>query len=544
MSDYPSHRPNVGVVLFHRDGRVWYGRRAGAARGAHRWQFPQGGVDEGEDFEAAALRELAEETGVTSVEVIGRTQGWITYDFPPEAQGSKIAKGWRGQKQVWFALRFTGKEREIRLDAHGEPEFDSWRWGRLDEAPDLVIPFKRGAYERVVEAFRHLAGKTMTGSILMIHGVGSTGEAFSRLAPAFREKGWRVEAPTLKPDLRNTANPPAALPKVRLKDYVDDMEAAARKLEAETGVAPVLMGHSMGGLIVQKLAERGVGRAAVLLTPASPADARSGSSLAQAFTFANILFTGAPETKSHRIWRSGFSWGVLNLVPKARHAAIFAQSVYDSGGVYADIAYPDKDPHGIATIDETRITIPVLTIGGARDRATPIADVRRVGAKYARVGGEYREYPDNAHWIVDEAGTDQVIADIAAWLESRGVTPSAAASGAKPGAKSQTSAGKAAPARKAASAKPATGSKAAAAKAAAPAASAAKPKADATPKTAPKAKAAPAAAGKTTKPAAKAPAKAKATTTAKSPAKAKAPAEPKAPAKAKAKTPARKPKAG
>ncbi|HEX6861080.1 MAG TPA: RNA pyrophosphohydrolase [Caulobacteraceae bacterium] len=154
--DFPQHRPNVGVVLFHPDGRVWYGRRAGVP-GPHHWQFPQGGVDEGEDLYAAALRELEEETGVTSVELLGRTQGWIAYDFPDPSAGEKAARGWKGQKQAWFALRFTGDEGEIRLDHHEEVEFDAWRWGHLDEAPELIIPFKRAAYEKVVQAFRQFA---------------------------------------------------------------------------------------------------------------------------------------------------------------------------------------------------------------------------------------------------------------------------------------------------------------------------------------------------------------------------------------------------
>ncbi|SFS36595.1 RNA pyrophosphohydrolase [Brevundimonas viscosa] len=155
MTDFPHHRPNVGVVLFHPDGRVWYGRRAGTPE-PHCWQFPQGGVDEGEDYEAAARRELAEETGVVSAEPLAEIQQWIAYDFPADYGGTKQARGWQGQKQKWFAFRFTGEESEIDLEQHAEIEFDAWRWGRLDEAPDLIVPFKRKAYEQVVAAFAPL----------------------------------------------------------------------------------------------------------------------------------------------------------------------------------------------------------------------------------------------------------------------------------------------------------------------------------------------------------------------------------------------------
>jgi putative (di)nucleoside polyphosphate hydrolase len=155
LADY---RPNVGIVLFNADRLVWYGRRTRTPP-PHNWQFPQGGVDDGEDYYDAARRELAEETGVRSARLLGRTEGWIVYDFPPEAVGSKAARGWRGQKQVWFALGFDGDEEEIDLNAHGPPEFDAWRWGRLDEAPHLVVPFKRTAYEQVVSAFAAFSGR-------------------------------------------------------------------------------------------------------------------------------------------------------------------------------------------------------------------------------------------------------------------------------------------------------------------------------------------------------------------------------------------------
>lgn len=154
--DLTLYRPNVGVVLFHPDGRVWLGQRA-ATPGPYNWQFPQGGVDEGEDLYAAALRELKEETGVVSTSLLGRVEGWLTYDFPEGWSGSKARKGWKGQRQAWFALRFEGDEAEIDLAAYPPIEFDAWRWGALGEAPDLVIPFKRETYLRVVDAFAPFA---------------------------------------------------------------------------------------------------------------------------------------------------------------------------------------------------------------------------------------------------------------------------------------------------------------------------------------------------------------------------------------------------
>jgi len=177
----------------------------------------------------------------------------------------------------------------------------------------------------------------------------------------------------------------------------------------------VLMGHSMGGLIVQKLLERGVGRAGVLVTPAAPAGC-GRIALGVAFTFANILLTPKAETKAHKVWRTGFEWGVLNCVPKGRHAALYADAVYDSGRVYEAIGRPDNDPHRIAFIDETLIKVPLLTIAGGKDRTIPLSALKSTAAKYAKIGGDFWEYPGHGHWIIDEPATDQLISDIDTWL--------------------------------------------------------------------------------------------------------------------------------
>ncbi len=161
--DLALFRPNVGIVLARRDGKVWLGRRADTP-GPRNWQFPQGGVDDGEALYDAALRELHEETGATSVSLLGRTEDWIAYRFPAGYRRSKAARGWLGQKQIWFAFRFTGEDDEFDLAAHDQIEFDRWRWAAMDEALDSVADFKHETYRRVIETFRALFAQDETTS--------------------------------------------------------------------------------------------------------------------------------------------------------------------------------------------------------------------------------------------------------------------------------------------------------------------------------------------------------------------------------------------
>jgi putative (di)nucleoside polyphosphate hydrolase len=153
--DLARFRPNVGIVLARADGRVWLGRRSDTP-GPRNWQFPQGGVDDGEALDAAARRELKEETGADSVTLLGRTQDWMAYQFPANYRRSKAARGWLGQKQIWFAFRFVGEDSEFDLAAHEQVEFDAWRWAPIDEALGSVAEFKRETYQRVIAVFRDL----------------------------------------------------------------------------------------------------------------------------------------------------------------------------------------------------------------------------------------------------------------------------------------------------------------------------------------------------------------------------------------------------
>ncbi len=161
---HQGYRACAGVALVNAAGEAFIGRRrrerGGAPIAGHEWQMPQGGIDEGEDALAGALRELREETNVRSAALIAEAPQWLAYDLPETAKG-RFGGRYRGQTQKWFLFRFQGEESEIDIlnpggGAH-KPEFADWRWERLAALPDLVVPFKRGVYLQVVDWFAPLA---------------------------------------------------------------------------------------------------------------------------------------------------------------------------------------------------------------------------------------------------------------------------------------------------------------------------------------------------------------------------------------------------
>ncbi|MBK8324735.1 MAG: RNA pyrophosphohydrolase [Betaproteobacteria bacterium] len=149
MIDRDGYRPNVAIVLVNPRNQVFWGKRIKE----HAWQFPQGGIKEGETPEQAMYRELEEETGLkpAHVEILGRTRDWLHYHVPTHWVKREWRGTYKGQKQIWFLLRLTGRDTDVSLRASGHPEFDAWRWHEYWIPLETVIDFKRDVYRQALE---------------------------------------------------------------------------------------------------------------------------------------------------------------------------------------------------------------------------------------------------------------------------------------------------------------------------------------------------------------------------------------------------------
>jgi putative (di)nucleoside polyphosphate hydrolase len=155
VTQHLPYRPAAGIMLLNAEGKVFVGQRLDSTVEA--WQMPQGGLDPDEEPQAAALRELEEETGIPArlVTILARAEKDLDYDLPPELVG-KLWKGrYRGQRQAWFLMRFDGTDADVNLQTE-HPEFRAWKWAEPSELPDMIVPFKRELYQNVLRAFAHL----------------------------------------------------------------------------------------------------------------------------------------------------------------------------------------------------------------------------------------------------------------------------------------------------------------------------------------------------------------------------------------------------
>ncbi|APG63721.1 RNA pyrophosphohydrolase [Sphingorhabdus lutea] len=153
MKNIDQYRPCAGIMLVNKQGLVFVGQRSDSPN-SDAWQMPQGGIDEGEDAQQAAIRELQEETGINPdlVAIISQNEEELFYDLPDHLAGKMWGGKWMGQRQWWFLLYFNGEDTDINI-ATEHQEFSKWKWAEIDELVDMIVPFKRELYQSVVDIF-------------------------------------------------------------------------------------------------------------------------------------------------------------------------------------------------------------------------------------------------------------------------------------------------------------------------------------------------------------------------------------------------------
>jgi len=252
----------------------------------------------------------------------------------------------------------------------------------------------------------------MTKTIVMIHGMWGGGWCWDNYQKFFEARGYHCITPTLRyHDMKPGEPPDPRLGNTSLLDYAEDLEREIKKLDT----MPVLMGHSMGGLLAQMLGSQGLARAIVLLTPASPCGI-----LALKPSVLRSFLSGLTKWRFwKRPMRQTFNeavYSMLQLMTPEEQKEIYSRFVYDSGRAASEIGFWIFDPNKASKVDESKITCPVLIIAGAQDRITPVSVVRKIAAKYRAVS-TYREFANHAHWVVGEPDWQEIAECVSGWLD-------------------------------------------------------------------------------------------------------------------------------
>ena len=252
----------------------------------------------------------------------------------------------------------------------------------------------------------------MVRNIVMIHGMCCGSWVWNNYKEYFEDKGYICHTPVLRyHDIQPGDKPDPALGTTSLHDYAKDLEKYIENLD-ET---PILMGHSMGGLLSQILGAQGLAQGLVLLTPASPGGIN-------ALKYSVIKSFWSILTK-WGFWRNPFRfsfkatvYAMLHLLPKADQKFIYDRLVFESGKAAGEIGFWYLDPNRASRVDESKVTCPVLVIAGAEDRVTPAYVVRKVAEKYKPVS-TYKEFNNHAHWVLSEKGWEEIGSFISEWLD-------------------------------------------------------------------------------------------------------------------------------
>jgi pimeloyl-ACP methyl ester carboxylesterase len=252
----------------------------------------------------------------------------------------------------------------------------------------------------------------MKENIVMIHGMWCGSWVWENYKRFFEEKGYNCYTPVLRHhDILPSDKPNPELGTTSLSDYVQDLVEYISKLDND----PVIIGHSMGGLLAQVLGARGLGKALVLLSPVSPAGINvSNYSVIKSVwrTFAKWRFW----VKYHRISFKTAQYSMLHLLSKEEQNTIYDKFVYESGRASAEIGFWQFDGKGATKVDESKISCPVLVIAGSEDRVTPAIISHQVADKYSSVS-KYKEFENHAHWVIGEDGWEEIAAYILDWID-------------------------------------------------------------------------------------------------------------------------------
>lgn len=252
----------------------------------------------------------------------------------------------------------------------------------------------------------------MTDTIVMIHGMWGGSWYWEQYKKFFESKGYICITPVLRyHDIDPKSEPPQELGKTSLLDYAEDLEKEIKKLPAK----PILMGHSMGGLLSQILAERGLAKAMVLLTTASP-EGILALRLSVIKSFFSCMVRWGFWRKPMRQTFKEAVYSMMHLLPVEEQKRFYERFVYESGRAAFEIGFWFFDKKKAARIDEKKVKCPVLVIAGKEDRITPAPVVKRVAKKYESVS-TYKEFDHHAHWVVAEPGWEDIANYVCEWLK-------------------------------------------------------------------------------------------------------------------------------
>jgi len=251
----------------------------------------------------------------------------------------------------------------------------------------------------------------MADTLVMVHGMWGTPSHWDNFREFFEGRGYQCLTPTLRHhDVEHQGTPDPSLGRTSLLDYAEDLEKLIRGLQGK----PVVMGFSMGGILAQILASRGLAEAVVLLSPAPPAGINALKP-AIIWEFRSAILRWGFWRKPFRLPFRETSSAMLNEVPAESRKGIYDGLVYESGRAACEIGFWFLDPKGALKVDVSKVTCPVLVISGGKDREHPISVVRKIAKRYERVA-TFEELPGHGHWLIGEPGWQKIAERIDEWL--------------------------------------------------------------------------------------------------------------------------------